>query len=369
MAGPGPGFQVIVSAAFGWCVGRARVTGGGGRLRTLSYSLPLVWVPASFVVDSLLAVLRDTRRLTLEQVTIGWQGARHVMEALGLDALTGTGDRVVRFIVERWWASIPLGLLGACVLFTLLTRVIARPALTRLEESLGPADDAVAPADPGPAGPLPAVLEHVSFRYPGATADALHGITLTIEPGALVAVIGPNGSGKSTLARLLAGRPPTTGRITRPGAPAPGREGGTAVVAQRPESQVLGVRVADDVVWGLPARHHIDVAGVLASVGLAGFEERETSTLSGGELQRLAVAAALARRPALLVSDESTTMLDAGGRDDVTALLRGLARGGLTVVHVTHRLAEAEAADTVIALDGGRVVAMGPPSAVLRSLV
>jgi len=79
-------------------------------------------------------------------------------------------------------------------------------------------------------------------------------------------------------------------------------------------SQVLGVRARDDVVWGLPPTPRPDVGALLARVGLAGFEERETAGLSGGELQRLAIAACLAREPRLLISDEATAMIDGPGR-------------------------------------------------------
>ena len=85
------------------------------------------------------------------------------------------------------------------------------------------------------------------------------------------------------------------------------------MVMQHPETQILGVKVADDVVWGLRDDDGLDIESLLDTVGLSGMAERETSTLSGGELQRLAVAAALARRPRLLISDESTAMVDRRG--------------------------------------------------------
>jgi energy-coupling factor transport system ATP-binding protein len=128
---------------------------------------------------------------------------------------------------------------------------------------------------------------------------------------------------------------------------------------------VLGVRVRDDVVWGLPREDDVDVDGLLGRVGLNGFADRETSTLSGGELQRLAVAAALARRPSLLISDESTAMVDAAGRELLTDLLAKLAADdGLAVVHVTHRREEARRADRTVFLDRGQVVAAPHPPAV-----
>ena len=123
------------------------------------------------------------------------------------------------------------------------------------------------------------------------------------------------------------------------------------------------MRARDDVVWGLPPTPRPDVAGLLARVGLAGFEDRETAGLSGGELQRLAIAASLAREPKLLISDEATAMIDAPGRADVVALLESLVSAGITVVHVTHREAEAAKADTTILMYGGRLTPPLPTGA------
>jgi energy-coupling factor transport system ATP-binding protein len=133
---------------------------------------------------------------------------------------------------------------------------------------------------------------------------------------------------------------------------------------------VLGARVDDDVRWGFApgAVTDAEVDDVLARVGLAGFGPRDTATLSGGELQRLALAAALARRPALLISDESTAMLDPDGRARVLEVLGSLRAAGTTVVHVTHELSEARDADLVVVLDDGRVRATGTPHDVLAAL-
>jgi energy-coupling factor transporter ATP-binding protein EcfA2 len=163
--------------------------------------------------------------------------------------------------------------------------------------------------------------------------------------------------------------PPPAGVVERPGDAGLGRAGGTAIVFQRPESQVLGVRVRDDLVWGLPASVPCDVPLLLGLVGLDGMADRETSTLSGGELQRLAIASALARQPQLVISDESTSMLDTEGHRAVVDLLGELSRSGVAVVHVTHRPLDGAGATQVMRL--GELAADGaepPPLPERRSL-
>jgi len=106
-------------------------------------------------------------------------------------------------------------------------------------------------------------------------------------------------------------------------------------------------------VWGLPPGKTIDVHQLLGEVGLDGLAERDTGGLSGGELQRLAVAAALAREPSLLIADEVTSMVDQDGRDGLMAVLSGLTQHHqMSLVHITHYNSEADAADRVINLTG-----------------
>ena len=125
------------------------------------------------------------------------------------------------------------------------------------------------------------------------------------------------------------------------------------MILQHPESQVLGTRVADDVVWGLPPGTTTDVHRLLTEVGLDGLAERDTGGLSGGELQRLAVAAALAREPSLLIADEVTSMVDQEGRDGLLAVLSGLTEHHrMSLVHITHYNDEADSADRAIDLTG-----------------
>ena len=179
----------------------------------------------------------------------------------------------------------------------------------------------------------------VRFRYPTSDHDALGPVSLSVEPGEHVAITGANGSGKTTLMLMLAGRDPSSGTIERPGFCWTLQAlCGTAVIMQHPESQVLGTRVADDVVWGLPPGMTTDVHQLLTEVGLDGLAERDTGGLSGGELQRLAVAAALAREPSLLIADEVTSMVDQDGRDALLAVLSGLTRAPQDVAGAHHAL-------------------------------
>ncbi len=335
-----------------------------GWIRTALFTVPVVWVPVAAGTLFSLWVFAQARKLTFKQIDISTKGSRKLLRRVGLHGAATWGDHAVHWVVMHWWVAVPAFELVFFALAVILCRRIADAALGRLDAAF---------ARPGPEprrqtgdpGPVPIALRGARYRFPGAVDDALRGVDLRIEPDTFVAIVGQNGSGKSTLARLLAGRPPTGGTVERPGAAALGRKGGTAEIFQRPESQVLGVRAADDLRWGLPADAAVDVDALLVSVGLDGFAERETATLSGGELQRLAIAAALARRPALLISDESTAMVDPAGRRQVMDVLRRLPAHGTAVVHVTHHLEEAAGADLVVVLRDGLVEASGPPDAVL----
>ncbi|HEY5013160.1 MAG TPA: DUF2232 domain-containing protein, partial [Acidimicrobiia bacterium] len=328
-----------------------------GPARAAITAMTVLWPPIAAGTLGLLALFANLRKLSLDQLRNFWNAIHHLLVRVGLPGLARVGDRAVRFGLGHWWLLVPAAELVGIAFASLATyglavRVIGRLADAPPRVALGD----VSGADAGPApGPVPIALEGVAFRYPGASTDALAPVTAAIEAHRFVALTGPNGVGKSTLVRVLAGATPSAGTVQRPGSVGLGRFGGTALVFQRPESQVLGVRVRDDVVWGLPveaaARAPVDVDALLEAVGLAGLGDRDTITLSGGQLQRLAIAAALARRPALLVSDESTAMLDPSGRERLLALLRGLPdAGGPTVVHATHRADEIRAADAVVEL-------------------
>jgi energy-coupling factor transport system ATP-binding protein len=303
------------------------------------------------VAVAALVVLAPLRNLIFESMSANVDGTAAVLARI--PHLGGAANQLKLFFATAfgYWpwivgAGSVLGIVVAnLVSWWVLSRVLARlagiPDVHRLETAMGG----------DPVEPLPVRLEEVGFRYPGTDTDALGPVTLYIDTGQRVAVTGANGSGKTTLMLVLAGRDPTRGVVWRPGAVGLGQRGGTAVIMQHPESQVLGTRVADDVVWGLPPGQRVDVERLLAEVGLDGRGDRDTGGLSGGELQRLAVAAALAREPSLLIADEVTTMVDQRGRAALLGVLAGLTtRHRMGLVHITHYDVEAASADRTIHL-------------------
>jgi len=218
---------------------------------------------------------------------------------------------------------------------------------------------------------------HVRF----GDAHVLRGGNLSAQAGRLVTIVGPNGAGKSTLVRVAAGlQRPHQGSVRWNGTDA-GRLRGRALALARafvPQRIAVpaGVRVADAVAIGraphlralqAPRRHdRAAVEHALVRAGVAGMRERLLSTLSGGELQRVQIAVALAQEAPALIADEPTAHLDLGASAEIARLLRGLADDGLAVVVVVHDLALAAAiADEVIVMSDGETVACGPAADVL----
>lgn len=342
-------------ALVGGIVGNVKRRGRG--LGTVIVYATLAGIGTALYAVGMLLIFATTRVLLIETIRDSAHGLSRL--AARVPILVPAADwfaGAVTSVLQYWWlwigGSVAFGTIVASVFaWFILGAVLDRLAWLPVEDHLD------APDDNRPVAPLPVQLSNVSYRYAGARVDALSGIDLTISTGDFIAIVGHNGSGKSTLTRILAGRQPSSGTVTRPGSAGLGRFGGTAVVLQRPESQILGVLVADDVVWGLPEGTETDIEGLLREVGLGGLGQRETSSLSGGQQQRLAVAAALARRPSLLIADEATAMVDPDGRRELVALLADLPRRHqMAVVLVTHNETEAAAASRVVHLSGGRTV-------------
>ena len=227
--------------------------------------------------------------------------------------------------------------------------------------------------------------EDLTFSYPDEESGipAVSGVNLTIQKGEYVAILGHNGSGKSTLAKLFnLILLPTGGSVTVDGISFfAGEETDDAaleekvysvrrrvgMVFQNPDNQVVASIVEEDVAFGpenlgLPSetiRERVDSA--LDAVDMRDYARRTPHSLSGGQKQRVAIAGVLAMKPACMIFDESTAMLDPRGRREVLAVMESLNREGITVLHITHYMEEAARADRVIVMNDGRMLMDGTP--------
>jgi len=219
-----------------------------------------------------------------------------------------------------------------------------------------------------------ATIEELTFSYPGA-APALDRVSLVIEPGEVVLVLGPSGSGKSTLVRALAGLVPwfhggrfagrveVVGRDTRRARPSE-LAVAVATVFQDPEDQIVLAQVEAEVAFGLenvgtpPSAILPRVHRALDAVGAGHLAGRRLAELSGGELQRVCLASALALEPQLLLLDEPTSQLDPDGAE--AFLERAVASGAAVVVSEQRPAAALRHADRVLFLERGRVVLDAP---------
>ncbi len=230
-------------------------------------------------------------------------------------------------------------------------------------------------------------LVGVSYRYPSRASDALCQVDLEVDQGELVGVVGLNGAGKTTLCNLCVGIIPHfykgefTGDVRVRGVDTRASSiaelaGFVGYVFQQPTQQFSGTAatVYEEVAFG-PENLGLDraetrrrVQEALDLLHIDTLADRSPWEISGGQQQRLALASVLAMRPSILVLDEPTSQLDPVGTHEVFAAIGELWRHGMTVVLVEHKLdLLAEVATRVVQLDGGRVVADGPASEVLRS--
>ena len=222
-----------------------------------------------------------------------------------------------------------------------------------------------------------ASVEHLTFAYPGAARPAVDDVSLEIEPGEFVALLGASGSGKSTLLRALAGLVPHfhggrfAGRVlvgghdTRTTHPAE-LAGAVATVFQEPEEQVVLTRVLAEVSFALenlgtpPAEIVPRALGALRTVGAEHLAGRPVAELSGGELQRVCLASALALEPELLLLDEPSSQLDPHAARAFFEYAR--AQGCAVVVAEQRPELPLELADRVVFMRHGAVVDDLPPA-------
>lgn len=230
---------------------------------------------------------------------------------------------------------------------------------------------------------VPVRLDHVTLRY--GDSLALDDVTLAVCRGERVCVLGANGSGKSTLASVicgllapdegdveLAGHAVCTGGMPDLAAYRDARRQ-LGLVFQNPDDQIVTSVVADDVAFGpenlgVPrAQIAARVARELRRVAMEKYAHADPSRLSGGQRQRVCIAGALAMEPAVLVLDEPSSLLDVRGRAAIMRVMGRLAAAGATLVHVTHFMDEALAADRVIVMQHGRVALEGTPDEVFAT--
>ncbi|MGD2176928.1 MAG: energy-coupling factor transporter ATPase [Anaerolineae bacterium] len=222
-------------------------------------------------------------------------------------------------------------------------------------------------------------LQHTYSLEGSRRIVALSDVDLTVERGEYVALIGPNGSGKSTLAlHLNALLLPTQGRVWVDGllTSDPGNHWAVrervGMVFQNPDNQLVASTVEEEVAfgpenWALPSkeiRRRVDEA--LEIVELTDYRGHPPHMLSGGQKQLLVIAGVLATRPACIVFDEPTSMLDPPGRRRVMETIRRLnVEEGITVILITQTMEEAALAARVLVLHGGRIVMDGPSGQIL----
>jgi energy-coupling factor transport system ATP-binding protein len=229
-------------------------------------------------------------------------------------------------------------------------------------------------------------VEGVTFTYPETTRPALADVDVAIPEGAFALAVGPTGAGKSTFLRLTNGLVPQfTGGTFRGRVLAAGRDtmahapralaDVVAFVPQDPVASFVLDRVEDELAYGMenlgvdPAHMRRRVEETLDLLDLAALRDRSLRTLSGGERQRVAIGAALAAGPRILVLDEPTSQLDPQGAEHVMAALQRLVHDhGITVLLAEHRLERVAGwVDLALGFDRGRVT-VGDPASVIRGL-
>ncbi|MEO3474557.1 ABC transporter transmembrane domain-containing protein [Roseomonas sp. CAU 1739] len=318
--------------------------------------------------------------LILSVIMLGFGAITFALWVGGHDVMAGrmTGGDLTAFV----FYAVLLASAGATVseLWGEIQRAAA--AADRLAEILAVPPSITAPANPVP---LPVaegrvVFRDVTFRYPSRPdTSALDGFTLEVAPGETVALVGPSGAGKTTvLSLLLRFYDPQGGVILLDGvdiaraAPEAVR-GRIGLVPQDPV--IFSATVADNIRYGRPdasddavraAAEAASAAGFITALpdGFATHLGARGVTLSGGQRQRVAIARAILRDAPVLLLDEATSALDAESEHAVQAALARLSKGRTTLV-VAHRLATVRAADRIVVLEAGRIVATGTHEALL----
>ena len=218
-------------------------------------------------------------------------------------------------------------------------------------------------------------VKNLSFRYKESQEYYdVKDITFHVKRGEWLSIVGHNGSGKSTTIRLIDGLLEAESgeividgqRLTEENVWNIRRQIG--MVFQNPDNQFVGATVEDDVAFGLEnqglSRQEMKkrVEEALALVGMLDFKKREPARLSGGQKQRVAIAGVVALRPAILILDEATSMLDPEGRRELIETVRGIRKDyDMTVISITHDLEEVAMSDRVLVMKKGEIESTSSP--------
>ena len=218
-------------------------------------------------------------------------------------------------------------------------------------------------------------VKNLSFRYKESQEYYdVKDITFHVKRGEWLSIVGHNGSGKSTTIRLIDGLLEAESgeividgqRLTEENVWNIRRQIG--MVFQNPDNQFVGATVEDDVAFGLEnqglSRQEMKkrVEEALDLVGMLDFKKREPARLSGGQKQRVAIAGVVALRPAILILDEATSMLDPEGRRELIDTVKGIRKDyDMTVISITHDLEEVAMSDRVLIMKKGEIESTGSP--------
>ena len=217
----------------------------------------------------------------------------------------------------------------------------------------------------------------LSFFYTKEEGMVLNSLSISIPKNSYCCIVGRNGTGKSTLLKIIAGLViPTSGLLFINGTQVTddnvdeliGKQVG--IVFQNPDSQFVGATVEEDIAFGLENNRVSykemleEVKTIAEKLNLTDLLKREPTKLSGGQMQRVALASILVRNPSILLLDESTSMLDPLSKIEMISMLKDLKKKfpNLTILSVTHETAEIEKADYVIALDHEKLGFTGSPN-------
>lgn len=218
-------------------------------------------------------------------------------------------------------------------------------------------------------------VKNLSFRYKeNQKYYDVKDITFHVKRGEWLSIVGHNGSGKSTTVRLIDGLLEAESgeividgqRLTEENVWNIRRQIG--MVFQNPDNQFVGATVEDDVAFGLEnqglSRQEMKkrVEEALDLVGMLDFKKREPARLSGGQKQRVAIAGVVALRPAILILDEATSMLDPEGRRELIETVKGIRKDyDMTVISITHDLEEVAMSDRVLVMKKGSIESTSSP--------